>query len=38
MKVMAAIHWQALKLFFRGARFHAAPVEKHLPIVAGTSE
>lgn len=38
MKVMAAIHWQALKLFLRGARFHSAPAEKHLPIVAGTSE
>ena len=38
MKVMAAIHWQALKLFLRGARFHAAPAEKHLTIVAGTPE
>jgi DUF1365 family protein len=38
MKVMAAIHWQALKLFLRGAKFHAAPVAKHLPIVAGNSE
>jgi DUF1365 family protein len=38
MKVMAAIHWQALKLFLRGARFHAAPAEKHLPIVAGKPE
>jgi DUF1365 family protein len=38
IKVMAAIHWQALKLFLRGAKFHAAPVAKHLPIVAGNSE
>ena len=38
MKVMAAIHWQALKLFLRGARFHAAPAEKHLTIVAGPPE
>jgi DUF1365 family protein len=27
--VMAAIHWEALKLWVRGARFHAAP--PHLP-------
>jgi DUF1365 family protein len=38
VKVMAAIHWQALKLFLRGARFHAAPVENHLPIIAGKAE
>jgi DUF1365 family protein len=38
MKVIAAIHWQALKLFLRGAKFHKIPVEAHLPIVAGNSE
>ncbi len=38
MKVMAAIHWQAFKLFLRGAKFHAVPAEKHLPIVSGTTE
>ena len=25
MKVIAAIHWQALKIFLRGARFHQRP-------------
>jgi DUF1365 family protein len=38
MKVMAAIHWQALKLFLRGAKFHPVPAETHVPIVAGTPE
>jgi len=35
VKVIAAIHWQALKLFIRGAKFHAVPTEKHLTIIAG---
>lgn len=25
MKIMAAIHWQAVKLFLKGARFHRSP-------------
>jgi DUF1365 family protein len=28
MKVIAAIHWQALKLWLRGARFHRAPAAR----------
>jgi len=35
LKVIAAIHWQAVKLFIRGAKFHAVPKEKHLSIIAG---
>ena len=38
MKVMGAIHWQALKLWLRGARFHAMPTSKHDPVVAGEQE
>jgi DUF1365 family protein len=37
VKVITAIHWQALKLFIRGAKFHAAPKEQHLKIIAGES-
>ena len=25
LKVVAAIHWQAVKLWFKGARFHKSP-------------
>jgi DUF1365 family protein len=35
MKVMFAIHWQALKLFLRGARFHGVPKQPHAAIIAG---
>jgi DUF1365 family protein len=38
MKVIAAIHWQALKIFLRGGKFHRVPTETHLPIIAGNSE
>jgi DUF1365 family protein len=38
LKVIAAIHWQALKLFFRGAKFHAEPNLRHAPIITGTVE
>ncbi len=37
-KVIAAIHWQALKLFLRGAKFHAIPKAAHAPIVTGSGE
>jgi DUF1365 family protein len=30
IKVIAAIHWQAVKLLFRGAKFHKAPVYKEV--------
>jgi DUF1365 family protein len=35
VKVILAIHWQALKLFARGARFHSAPKQAHAAIIAG---
>jgi DUF1365 family protein len=38
MKVIVAIHWQALKLFLRGARLHAAPNHKHEIFIAGEGE
>ncbi|OYV37178.1 MAG: DUF1365 domain-containing protein [Rhodospirillales bacterium 20-64-7] len=34
-KVIAAIHWQALRLWLRGAKFHAVPKQKHETIIAG---
>jgi DUF1365 family protein len=34
MKVMMAIHWQALKLFLRGAKFNKSPAHPHASIVA----
>ncbi len=37
LKVIAAIHWQALKLFIRGAKFHAVPEQKHDAVIAGDS-
>jgi DUF1365 family protein len=37
-KVVAAIHWQALKLFLRGAKFHGIPKAAHAPIVTGSGE
>jgi len=38
MKVIAAIHWQALKIYLRGGKFHRVPAEQHAPIIAGKSE
>jgi DUF1365 family protein len=38
MKVMMAIHWQALKLFLRGAKFHKPPQMNHETVIAGESE
>jgi len=38
LKVMTAIHWQALKLFLRGAKFHNVPEQRHEPVIAGESE
>ncbi len=38
MKVIAAIHWQALKLYLRGAVFHGVPEQKHEAIIAGEGE
>ena len=38
MKVMLAIHWQALLLFCRGAVFHKIPAQPHSTIIAGDVE
>jgi len=38
LKVMTAIHWQALKLFLRGAEFHNVPEQRHEAVIAGESE
>jgi DUF1365 family protein len=38
MKVIAAIHWQALKIFLRGGKFHRVPAEPHAPIIAGEAQ
>ncbi len=38
MKVILAIHIQALKLFLRGAKFNAMPEQKHEPIIAGEGQ
>jgi DUF1365 family protein len=38
MKVITAIHWQALKLYLRGAKFHGVPAQKHEPVIAGEGE
>jgi DUF1365 family protein len=38
MKVMTAIHWQALKLFLRGAKFHNVPELQHEAVIAGEGE
>jgi DUF1365 family protein len=38
MKVMMAIHWQALKLFVRGAKFHKVPTINHETVIAGEHE
>ena len=38
MKVIIAIHWQALRLFIRGAKFHRSPADSHQAIIAGKSE
>lgn len=38
MKVMMAIHWQALKIFVRGAKFHSVPTINHETVIAGESE
>jgi DUF1365 family protein len=34
-KVMAAIHWHALRLFLRGAMFHREPSTIHPPVIPG---
>jgi DUF1365 family protein len=36
-KVIVAIHLQALKLWLRGAKFHAAPEQKHEAVISGES-
>jgi DUF1365 family protein len=38
MKVITAIHWQALKLYLRGAKFHGVPKQKHETVIAGEGE
>lgn len=38
MKVMTAIHWQALKLFLRGAKFHNIPAQSHDAVITGEGE
>jgi hypothetical protein len=38
MKVMGAIHWQALKLFLRGAKFHRVSKLNHEAVIAGEGE
>jgi DUF1365 family protein len=38
MKVIAAIHWQALRIFLRGGKFHRVPAEPHAPIIAGEAQ
>jgi DUF1365 family protein len=38
MKVITAIHWQALKLYLRGAKFHGVPEQKHEIVIAGEGE
>jgi len=35
LKVIFAIHWQALKLWIKGAKFHGVPEQPHDPIIAG---
>ncbi len=35
MKVMTAIHWQALKLYLRGAVFHPTPAAGHDSVIIG---
>jgi DUF1365 family protein len=38
LKTIIAIHWQALKLFVRGAKFHGMPKESPAAVIAGTGE
>jgi DUF1365 family protein len=38
MKVITAIHWQALKLYLRGAKVHGVPAQKHETVIAGEGE
>jgi DUF1365 family protein len=38
VKVIAAIHWQALKLFLRGGKFHSVPKPVDMPVIHGTIE
>jgi DUF1365 family protein len=38
IKVITAIHWEALRLFVRGAKFHPLPAAPHETIIAGKSE
>jgi DUF1365 family protein len=35
LKVIFAIHWQALKLFLRGAKFNAVPDAIHEAVIVG---
>jgi DUF1365 family protein len=38
MKVMTAIHWQALKLFLKGAKFHGVPEQQHEAVIIGEGQ
>ncbi len=38
LKVIAAIHWQVVKLFCRGAKFFSEPNLPHAPIITGSGE
>ncbi len=38
LKVISAIHWQAIKLFLKGAKFHSAPAQRHELVIAGETE
>ncbi|MGC9269236.1 DUF1365 domain-containing protein [Acidiphilium sp.] len=35
IKVIAAIHWEAIKTLARGAKFHREPARTHQPIIRG---
>lgn len=35
VKIIAAIHWEAIKTLLRGAKFHREPTTPHQPIVRG---
>jgi len=38
LKVITAIHWQALKIFLRGAKFHSVPTQPHDAVIAGEGQ
>ncbi|MDE8344786.1 MAG: DUF1365 domain-containing protein [Acidocella sp.] len=38
LKVIIAIHWQALKIWVRGAKYHPAPKHDHEVVVAGEGQ